>query len=101
MVGDDLHGEVGLAVGGASAYGSADAGGVFGIDPVHVKRDVIAGGAASGGAQSFFHHGAHAAFIDVAHGVDLADAGATDVFFLGGVDVAHADEDGVFGRDLG
>src|SRR6516165_9141505 len=101
VVGDDLHGEMRLAVGGAAADGGADAGGVLGVDPVHVEGDVIAGGAAAGGAQGLFDHGAHAALVDVAHGVDLAHAGAFDVGALGGVDVAHADEDGVFRQDFG
>jgi hypothetical protein len=101
VVGEDFHGEMGFAVGGAATDGGADAGGVFGVDPVHVEGDVVAGGAAAGGAKGFFHDGAHAAFVDVAHGVDLGDAGAADVFRFGGVDVADADEDGVFRRDFG
>src|SRR5277367_5899905 len=89
VVGDNFHGEMRLAICSATAHRSADAGRVFGIDPVHVERNVIAGSAASGHAQSLFHHGAHAAFVDVAHGED-SDAGAADIFFFNGVDVAHA-----------
>ncbi len=92
VVGKDLHGEMRFAIGSAAAHGSADAGGVFGVDPVHVERDVIAGRAAARSAKGFFHHGAHAALVDVAHGVDLGDAGSLDVFFFRGVDVAHADQ---------
>src|ERR1700689_142546 len=76
VVGDDFHGEVRLAVGGAAAYGSAHSGGVLGIDPVHVEGNVVAGRAASGHAEGFFHDCAHAALVNVAHGED-ADAGAT------------------------
>src|SRR5208337_5219743 len=87
MVGDDFHGEVRFAISRSAPDRSADAGRVFGIDPIHVERDVIAGGAASGHAESFLHNGAHAAFIDVAHGEDF-DSGFADVFFFEVVDVA-------------
>src|SRR5258707_417341 len=90
MVGDDFHREMRFAIGGAAPDRSADAGRVFRIDPIHVERDVIAGGAASGHAESFLHDGAHAAFVDVAHGEDL-DTGFTDIFFFKAVYVADAD----------
>src|SRR6266849_5926602 len=95
MVGDDFHGEMGFAIGGAAPDRSANAGRVFRIDPIHIERDVIAGGAAAGHAESFFHHGAHAAFVDVAHGEDF-DAGFADVFFFKVIDVADADEHAIF-----
>src|SRR6478752_249984 len=91
VVGNDLHRKVSFAVGSAPAHGSADCMRVFGIDPVHVERDVVAGSTAPGNAQGFFHDGAHAALVDVAHGED-ADAGAPDVFFLDRIDVANADQ---------
>src|SRR5580704_4461874 len=75
VIGDDLHGEMGFAIGRAAADRSAYAGRVLGINPIHVERNVIAGGAAPGHSQSFFHDGAHAAFVNVAHGKD-SDASA-------------------------
>src|SRR5713226_378159 len=100
MVGDDFHGEMGFAIRGAAPDRSADAGRVFGVDPIHVERDVIAGGAASGHAERFFHHGAHTAFVDIAHGEDF-DAGFADVFFFKAVHVADAHEDAIFGLYFG
>src|ERR1051326_4166669 len=100
MVGDDFHRQMSLAVGGSTAHRSADAGSVFGIDPIHVERDMVAGSATSGHAQGFFHDGAHAALVDVAHGED-ADAGAMNVFFLYRVNVADADQHAIFRLDLG
>src|SRR5438552_17176867 len=91
VVGDDLHGQVGFAVGGAAAYRRAYAGSVFRIDPIHVERDVVAGGAAAGHAQRLFDDGAHAALIDIAHGEDF-DAGAKNIFFFGGIHVADTDQ---------
>ena len=101
VVGNDLHGQVGFAVGGAAADGGADSGGILGVDPVHIERDMVAaGGAAAGGAQCLLHHRSHAALVDVAHGVDLCDPGTADIFALGGVDVADADENRVFRSDF-
>ena len=51
--------------------------------------------------EGFFHDGAHAALVDVAHGEDSGKAGAVDVVPLGGVDIADADEHRVFRRDFG
>src|SRR6266478_6091932 len=95
MVGDDFHGEMRFAIRGAAPDRSADAGRVFGIDPVHVEGDVIAGGAAPGHAEGFLHHGPHAAFVDVAHGENF-DSGFADVFFFKAVHVADADEHTIF-----
>src|ERR1700674_3095223 len=95
MVRDDFHGEMRFAISGAAPDRSADAGRVFGIDPIHVERDVITGGAAFGHSESFLHHGAHATFVDVAHGEDL-DAGFANVFFFEAVHVADADEHAIF-----
>ncbi len=95
MVGDDFHGEMRFAIRGASPDRSADAGRVFGINPIHVERDVIAGGAASGHAESFFHDGAHTAFVNVAHSENF-DSGFADVFFFKAVHVADADEHTIF-----
>src|SRR5690349_15804583 len=39
-IGDRLHGQVGLAVGGPAALGGADAGGVQRIDEVHVDGEM-------------------------------------------------------------
>src|SRR5215831_5746851 len=100
VVGDDFHGEVRFPVGGAAPDRRADAGSVFGVDPVHVERDVVAGGTTASHAQGFFHHGTHAALVDVAHGEDF-DAALADVFFLVGVDVADANQHAVFRTDLG
>ncbi len=91
VVGDDLHRQMRLTIGRAAADRSSDPGRVFGIDPIHVERDVIPGGAASGHAQGFFHDGTHAALINVAHGVNL-NARTADVLPLDGVNVAHTDE---------
>src|ERR1700734_2761936 len=87
VVGNDFHGQVCFAIRGAATHRRAHAGRIFGVDPVHVARNMVAGGAASGHAQSFFHHGAHATLVDVAHGED-ADAGPAHVFFFDRVDVA-------------
>src|SRR5579872_914015 len=100
VIGNDFHGQMCLAVGGTSAHRSADAGSVFGIDPIHVERDMVAGSAASGHAQGLFHDGAHAALVDVAHGED-ADAGSMNVFFLYRVNVADSDQYAIFGLYLG
>src|ERR1035437_387247 len=89
-----------FAIGGAAPDRSADAGRVFGIDPIHVERDVIAGGAASGHAERFLHDRAHAAFVDVAHGEDF-DSGLADVFFFKVVDIADADEHAIFRLHFG
>src|SRR5208337_3408841 len=91
MVGNDFHGEVRFAIRGAAPDRSADAGRVVGIDPVHVERDVIAGGAASSHAKRFFHDGAHAPFVNVAHGEDF-DSGLADVFLFKVVHVADTHE---------
>src|SRR4029079_5893575 len=101
VVGDDLHGEVGFAVGCAPAHGGCDSGSIFGVDPVHVEGNVVTGGAASGCPQRLFHDGAHSALVDVAHGVDLCHAGPLDVGAFGGIDVPNADKDGVLRGDLG
>src|SRR5262249_35196651 len=82
------------------ANGSTDAGSIFGVDPIHVERNVVAGGAASGDAQSFFGHRAHAALIDIAHGVDL-NAGLLNVFLLAGIDVAHTYQHAALGPHFG
>src|SRR5579864_6225430 len=100
VVGDDLHGQVGFAVAGAAAHRGAHAGSVFRIDPVHVERDVVAGGAASGHAQGFFDDRAHAALVDIAHGIDL-DPGLFDVLLLAGIDIAYAHQDTVFRLHFG
>src|SRR6478672_1778738 len=60
---------------------------------------MIAGGAASGHAQGFFHDGAHATLVDVAHGEDL-DSGFADVFLLVRIDVADADQNAIFRVNL-
>src|SRR6266700_4345990 len=92
VVRDDLHGQVGFAITGAAPYWSAYAGSIFRIDPVHVERDMIPRRAASNDAQCFFDDGAHAALVDIAHGVDL-NADLVDVFFFARVDVANPDHD--------
>ena len=99
MVGDDLHGQVGVAIGGAAAHRRAHAGSIFRVDPIHVERDVVAGGAAAGHAQRLFDDGAHAALINIAHGEDF-DAGAENVFFFRGVHIAHAHQHAIFRRDF-
>ena len=47
VVGNNLHGEVGFTVGGTAADWRADSRRVFGINPIHIERDVISGRAAS------------------------------------------------------
>src|SRR5271156_6198441 len=89
-----------FAIGGAAPDRSTDAGRVFGIDPIHVERDVVADGAVSGQAERVFHDGAHAAFVDVAHGEDF-DSRFADVFFFKVVDIADADQHAIFGRHFG
>src|SRR5260370_20801909 len=100
MIRDYFHGEMRFAISGAAPHWSADARRVFGINPIHVERDVIASGAASSHAESFLHDGAHAAFVDVAHGEDF-DPGFADVFFFEVVDVADADEHAIFRLHFG
>ncbi len=99
VVGNDLHRQVSLAVGCAAAHRSAHARSVFRINPVHIERDVIARGAASGEAQGFFHYRAHAALVNIAHSEDT-DAGAAHILFLHRVDVTHANQHAVFRLDL-
>src|SRR5450755_666920 len=99
MVGDDFHGEMSFAIGGAAPDRSADAGSVFGIDPVHIERDVIAGGAATGHAQRLLHDGAHSAFVDIAHRENL-DPGSADVFFFEIVDIADTNEHAILRVNL-
>src|SRR2546423_15668313 len=89
VVGDDFHGQVGFTITGAAAHRSSHAGSVFRIDPIHVERNVISGGVASGNAQRFFNHSAHAALINIAHGVDL-NAGLLDIFLLPRIHIANA-----------
>ena len=62
---------------------------------------MIAGSATSGSTQGLFHHRPHAALIDVAHGVHLGDSGISDVFLLRLIDVAYADDHGIFRQNLG
>src|SRR5579862_2224931 len=73
VIGNDFHGEVRFAVSSAAADRSAHAGRILRIDPVHVERNVVPGGAAPSQSQRLFHDGAHAALVDVAHRED-ADA---------------------------
>src|SRR5579872_848562 len=100
VVGDNFHGQVAFAVGGAAAHGSAYAGRVLGINPVHVERNMVAGSAAAGHAQRFFHHYPHAALVNVTHGEDF-HAGLADVFFFETVNVTHAHDDAIFRQHLG
>ena len=99
MVGDDFHGQVRFAVSGAATDGSANAGSIFRIDPVHVERDVVAGSAASGHAQRLFDDGAHSALVNVAHSEDF-DSGFADILFFDRINVANADQHAVFWIDL-
>src|SRR5471030_324829 len=85
-----------FAVSCAAADWSADTRGILRVNPIHIEGNVIAGGASSCDPKSFFHDGAHAAFVDVAHGED-GDSGLADVFFLDVVDVTDSDQDAVFG----
>src|SRR5262249_44987818 len=98
--GNDFHGEVSLTVGGATPHRGPHAGGVFGINPIHIERDVISGSAPAGHAQGFFHHGAHATFVNIAHGEDFHTCLA-DVCFFVGVHVTNADQHTIFRTDLG
>src|SRR5712671_566755 len=100
VVGDDLHCQVGFAITGAAPDRCSHARSVFRIDPVHIERDVVAGSVASGNAQRFFNHRTHAAFVNVAHGVNL-NAGSLDVFLFAHVHVAHAYEYAVFRMHFG
>ncbi len=90
-VGDHFHGEVGFAVGDAAADRSAHAGGVGGIDEIHIEADGDAGGVVHGVLQGFGHDVAQAALVNVAHG-ENTDAGFLDDFALLGVEIARADE---------
>src|SRR6266481_7140613 len=96
VISDDLHSQMGFSVAGAAADRRAYAGSIFGIDPVHVERYVVTGRAASGDPQGFFHHGTHAALVDIAHGIDL-DACGADVGFLARVNIAYAHQHTVIG----
>src|ERR1700751_1731409 len=100
MVSDDLHSQVGLAIGRPSPHRCSDAGRIFGINPIHVQGNVIAGGTTTGHTQGFFGDGAHAAFVNVAHGEDF-DASAADVLPLNCVDVPHTNQHTVFRIHLG
>src|SRR6266496_6754245 len=100
MVGDDFHGQVRFAISGAASDWSADTGRIFRINPIHVERNVVPGGAASGNTQSFFHHGSHAALVDSAHGKNVNPRPA-HIFFFYRVDVADADQHTVLRRYLG
>src|SRR5882672_12717497 len=90
VVGDDLHSQVGFTITGATTDRRSHTRSVFWIDPIHVQRDVITGGAASHHAQRLFDDSPHAALVDVAHGVNL-DADLVDVFFFAGINITNAD----------
>ena len=47
-IADHLHGEVRFAIGDAAAHRRADAGRIFGIDEIHIEREMEAGGVARG-----------------------------------------------------
>src|SRR5580698_267773 len=100
MVGENFHRQVGFSIGSAATHRSAYSWSVFRVDPVHIERDVVASSAVPSGLQGLFHHCPHTALVDVAHGIDLGHAGAPDVFALGGVDVAHTEDDGVLRGDF-
>src|ERR1700691_1069576 len=100
VISNDFHSQVSLAISSTAAHRSAHARRVLGIDPVHVERDVIAGGPASGHAQGLFHHSTHAALVNVAHGED-ANAGATHVFLFNRIDVSHSHQHTVLRLHLG
>src|SRR6185437_11637194 len=89
VVSDNLHGQMSFAIRRPAAHRSADTGRVLGIDPVHIERDVIAGSSAPSRAQRLLHHGAHAALVNIAHGVNLGHARAADILPLGSVYVAY------------
>src|SRR5256885_15689839 len=89
-----------FAIGGPATHWGSDSGSIFGIDPIHVERDMITGSASSSGSQSFFHHGTHAALIDVAHGIDLGDACSANIVSFRCVDIANADDDTILRRNL-
>src|SRR5260370_39349646 len=95
-VGDHFHGEVGFAVGDAAADRSAHAGGVGGIDEIHIEADGDAGGVVHGVLESVGHDFAHAALVYVAHGEDV-DAGFFHDFALLGVEIARTDNHDVAG----
>src|SRR6266852_1568694 len=93
-VGDHFHGEMGFAIGDTAAHGSADAGGVGGIDEIHIEADRDAGGVVHGVLESLGHDVAHAALVNVAHGEDM-NAGFLDDFAFLRVEITGADDDDV------
>src|ERR1700722_12822448 len=82
---------MGFAVGYAAADRSSDAGGVGGIDEVHVEADGNAGGVVHGVLYRVGHDFAHAALIDVSHGENV-DAGFFGDLALVGVEIARAND---------
>src|SRR5208283_6008944 len=78
----------------------ADARSILGVDPVQIKRNMVADRAASRQAQRFFHNGAHAALVNVAHGEDMHTRLA-NVLALMVVHVANAEQYTVVGLYLG
>src|SRR5258708_24770477 len=85
---------------GPAADGRAYSGRVFRIDPVHIERDVIARGAATGDTQRLFDHGAHATLVNIAHAVGF-NPGLADLFFFPCVDIAHAYQNAVLALSFG
>ena len=48
VIRDDLHSQVGFTIRGAAANWSTYSRRIFGIDPIHVERDMVSGGIAAG-----------------------------------------------------
>src|SRR6185437_539396 len=99
-VGDDLQCQVGFAVGGAATHGRAHAGGMGGVNEVHVEGGAETLGAIAGHGDGLFHHGAHATFVNVAHGEDF-DAGFAQAALFLVVEIMHAHQHGIGGGQLG
>ena len=89
-----------FAVAGAATDRRSHTRRIFWVNPIHVERDVIAGGAAPGGAQGFFNDLAHASLVNIAHGIDL-NASLANVFALPRINIAHAHQHAVFCMDFG
>jgi hypothetical protein len=91
VLGEDLHAQVGLAVGDPAAHWRTDARGLLGVDDVHVERDVQER-AAGGQPDRLLDDRADPAAVDVVHREDV-HAQVAQAQLLALVHAADADED--------
>src|SRR5258708_6304915 len=99
-VGDHFHSEMGFAIGDAATDGSANAGGIGGIDEIHIEAHGDTRSVVHRVFEGVRHDFAHAALVNIAHGEDV-DAGFLYDFAFLGVEVARADDDDVAGLGFG